>query len=101
MQNRDYCYIEIPKEDNKISKYNHGGKSVKVPFIIYATKTKEMIPLTTEKKNHIMNIFVIYAKKNLVPMAMTIEMYSNYTIEYEIIVIIVENIEELLMVFVI
>ena len=26
----------MPKEDNKISKYNHGEKSVKVSFIIYA-----------------------------------------------------------------
>ena len=24
------------KEDNKISKYNHGEKCMKVPFIIYA-----------------------------------------------------------------
>ena len=27
---------EMPKGDNKISKYNHGEKSMKVPFIIYA-----------------------------------------------------------------
>ena len=26
----------MPKEDNKILKYNHGEKSIKVPFIIYA-----------------------------------------------------------------
>ena len=26
----------MPKEDNKILKYNHGEKSVKVPFIVYA-----------------------------------------------------------------
>ena len=26
----------MPKEDNKISKYNHGETSMKVPFIIYA-----------------------------------------------------------------
>ena len=25
----------MPKEDNKILKYNHKGKSMKVPFIIY------------------------------------------------------------------
>ena len=30
-----YCYVEIPKEDNKILKYNHGANSIKVPFIIY------------------------------------------------------------------
>ena len=28
----DYCYVEMPKEDNKISKYNHGEKSMKVPI---------------------------------------------------------------------
>ena len=26
----------MPTEDNKILKYNHGEKSMKVPFIIYA-----------------------------------------------------------------
>ena len=28
-ENHDYCCIEMPNEDNKISKYNHGEKSVK------------------------------------------------------------------------
>ena len=32
----DYCYIEMPNGNDKILKYNHGEKSVKVPFIIYA-----------------------------------------------------------------
>ena len=35
-KNHDYCYVEMPKEDNKILKYNHGEKSTKVTFIIYA-----------------------------------------------------------------
>ena len=26
----------MPKEDNKVLKYNHGEKSIKAPFIIYA-----------------------------------------------------------------
>ena len=26
----------MPRKDNNIIKYNHGEKSVKVPFIIYA-----------------------------------------------------------------
>ena len=34
-QNHDCCYVEMPKEDNKILKYDHGEKSMKVPFIIY------------------------------------------------------------------
>ena len=32
----DYCYVEMPNEDNKKLKYNHEEKSLKVPFIIYA-----------------------------------------------------------------
>ena len=35
-ENRDYCYVELPNEDNKILKYIHGEKSMKAPFIIYA-----------------------------------------------------------------
>ena len=34
-KNHDYCYVEMTKED-KILKYNHGEKSMKVPFIIFA-----------------------------------------------------------------
>ena len=30
----DYCYVEIPKEDEKILKYNHGEKLLKAPIII-------------------------------------------------------------------
>ena len=32
----DYCYVEMPNEDSKILKYNHGQKSMKVPFVTYA-----------------------------------------------------------------
>ena len=35
-RNCDYCCIEMPKEDNKILEFNHGEKSMKVSFIIYA-----------------------------------------------------------------
>ena len=35
-ENYDYCHVEMPKKDNNIIKYNHGEKSMKVPFIIYA-----------------------------------------------------------------
>ena len=35
-ENHDYCNVEMPNEDNKIIKYNQGGKSIKLPFIIYA-----------------------------------------------------------------
>ena len=36
LKNHDYCYVEMPEENNKILKYNQGEKSTKVPFIIYA-----------------------------------------------------------------
>ena len=32
----DYCYVEMPDEDNKILKYNYGEKPLKASFIIYA-----------------------------------------------------------------
>ena len=35
-ENHDYCCVEMPNEDNKILKYNHGEKSMRVPFITYA-----------------------------------------------------------------
>ena len=35
-ENHDYCYVEMAKEDNKILKYNHGEKSMRAPFVIYA-----------------------------------------------------------------
>ena len=34
--NHDYCHVEMPTKDNNNIKYNHGEKSMKVPFIIYA-----------------------------------------------------------------
>ena len=34
-ENYDYCYVEMPKEDNKILKCNHGEKSMKVSSIYY------------------------------------------------------------------
>ena len=35
-ENRDFCYLKMPDEDNKILKYIPGRKSLKAPFIIYA-----------------------------------------------------------------
>ena len=35
-ENHDYCCVEMPNKDNKILKYNHGEKSMRAPFIIYA-----------------------------------------------------------------
>ena len=35
-ENHGYCYKEMPEKDNKILKYNHGGKSMRAPFVICA-----------------------------------------------------------------
>ena len=34
--NNDYCNVEMPIQFNKALKYNHGEKSLKTPFVIYA-----------------------------------------------------------------
>ena len=34
--NNDYCHVKMPTEDNNTLKYNHGDKSLKVPFKIFA-----------------------------------------------------------------
>ena len=59
-----------------------------------------MIPLIKKVSLMKSKKFVTYAKKNLVSMKM-IKMNLNYTIKSEIIVITAENLEELLIVFVI
>ena len=35
-ENRDYCHVEMPTNDNNTIKYNQGEKSIKLPFIVYA-----------------------------------------------------------------
>ena len=35
-ENHDYCHVEMPTKDNNIIKYNHGEKSMKLLFVIYA-----------------------------------------------------------------
>ena len=30
----DYCYVEMPNEDNKVLEYNYGEKSLKAPFYL-------------------------------------------------------------------
>ena len=35
-ENHDYCHVEMPTKGNNIIKYNHGEKSMKLPFVIYA-----------------------------------------------------------------
>ena len=51
----------MPNEDNKILKHNHGGKSLKAPFMIYADLEcflEKCIPVKIILKN------LIQRKKN-------------------------------------
>ena len=57
-ENRDYCYVEMPKEDNKILKYNHGEKSMKAPFIIYADEESSLGKMNTCHNN--LWLFIVY-----------------------------------------
>ena len=40
-ENHDYCYVEMPKEYNKILKYNHGEKVMK--FVIIILKSHQQL----------------------------------------------------------
>ena len=35
-ESRDYCRVEMPTKENNVIKYNHGEKSIKLPFVVYA-----------------------------------------------------------------
>ena len=41
----------MPKEENKILKYNHGEKSMKVPFIDYADLEPLLEKMSTSHNN--------------------------------------------------
>ena len=50
-ENYYYYYVEIPEEDNKILKYNHGEKSVRAPFVIY-TDLESLLEKTNTCNNN-------------------------------------------------
>ena len=50
-ENHDYCYVELPEEDNKILKYNHGEKSMRAPFAIYADLESLLEKMSTYHNN--------------------------------------------------
>ena len=46
-ENHDYGCVEMPNKDNKILKYNHGEKSMKALFIIYADLESLLAKMST------------------------------------------------------
>ena len=61
--NNDYCHVEMPTENNNTLKYNHGEKSLKVPFTIYADLECLLIKQHQNKKNHVKIILIILILK--------------------------------------
>ena len=51
-ENHDYCCIEMPEEDNKILKYNQGGKSMRALYVIYADLEYLLKNMNTCHNNH-------------------------------------------------
>ena len=50
-KNHDYCYVEMSEEDNKMLKYNHGEKYMKVLFIIHADLESLLEKMSTCNNN--------------------------------------------------
>ena len=50
-RDHDFCYVKMPDENNTILKYIPGGKSLKVPFIIYADLGCLLQKINTCKNN--------------------------------------------------
>ena len=50
-ENNKYCHVEMPTKDNNIIKYNHGEKSIKLPFIIYADLECLLEKMSTHQNN--------------------------------------------------
>ena len=50
-ENHDCCHVEMFEEDNKILKYNHGEKSMNVPFTLYADLQSSLEKMNTCHNN--------------------------------------------------
>ena len=68
----DYCYVEMPNDNNKILKYNHGEKSMRAPLVIYTDLEcllEKCIPFKiilknlTQKKNSAYTFWLLIAYK--------------------------------------
>ena len=109
--NHDYCHLDMPKEDEKMLKYNHGEKSLKAPFIITADlecileneqsrQNNSENPYTERKAKHKPSS---YSWSSICWFDATKNKHNFYTgkdtKKSEIIVITPENLEELLIVF--
>ena len=49
----------MPKEANNIRKYNHGEKSIKIPFIIYADIERSCFKVPKDVRLNSTHIFIM------------------------------------------
>ena len=49
--NHDYCHAEMPTRDNNTLEYNHGEKSLKVPWVIYVDSKSLLIKQQLSQNN--------------------------------------------------
>ena len=68
-KDHDYCFVEMPDEDNKILKYSPEEKSLKAPFMIMQTQNvclkkcihvKIILKNVIEKKNLSIRLLVTH-----------------------------------------
>ena len=50
-ENHDYCHVEMPIKGKNTIKYNHGEKSIKMPFTIYADSECLLEKMSTCQNN--------------------------------------------------
>ena len=71
-ENRDYCHVDMPTNDNNMIKYNQGEKSIKLPFIVYTDLECLLEKMstcynnpeessTTKTNKHAIGLFNIYS----------------------------------------
>ena len=70
----DYCHAEMPNEDNKILKYNHGEKSLKASFMIYA----ELECLLEKMQSCQNNLEKSYTEKKTKHMSSGYSLFTNF-----------------------
>ena len=49
-ENHDYCYVQIPKNENKIVEYKHSQKSKRAPFVNYSD-LERLLQKTNDENN--------------------------------------------------
>ena len=82
-ENNDYCHVEMPTKDNNIIKCNHGEKSMKLSFVIYADLELNyyrgddcMKKFCKDLREHATKI-INYEKKKMIPLTTKEEIYHN------------------------